>query len=94
MKYSVQSILWPTQSKNKICRPTLSCAGKFLITLLYSLQRKVILGMVIAFSEKLEGISQQERSEENKEKVGERVERKNGKEKRVGKKMKLGFQAC
>lgn len=50
--------------------------------------------MVIAFSEKLEGISQQERSEENKEKVGERVERKNGKEKRVGKKMKLRFQAC
>ena len=50
--------------------------------------------MVIAFSEKLEGISQQERSEENKEKVGERVERKNRKEKRVGKKMKLGFQTC
>ena len=31
-------------------------------------ERKVILGMVIAFPKKLEGISQQLRNEENKEK--------------------------
>lgn len=42
--------------------------------------------MVIAFPKKLEGISQQLRNEENKEKVGERVKRKKGKEKRIGKK--------
>ena len=54
------------QAYPELCRQ-ISHNSALLIT-----ERKVILGMVIAFPEKLEGISQQERNEETKEKVGER----------------------
>lgn len=75
-----------TQKQNLQAYPE-SCAGKFLITLLYSLQEKVILGMVIAFPEKLEGISQQE--EMKRIRKGGKEDRKKGRKELEKKKMKF-----